>query len=521
MKKNVLMVLVAIMAIWQNVFAYNFSAVAPSGQTLYYKYANDGVWVTFPCAHNVPGQPANFYYGYPKPTGALIIPDTVVYNNTSLPVTGIGADAFFCCNGLTSVAIGGNVNKIDSAAFLGCTGMASIYVPNSVVNIGWGPFYDCSGLQSPVYNDKLFIYMPTTYSGDYSIPVGIEEICATAFQECINITSIDIPYTITTIGQQAFFGCSNLHSLNIPSSVDSIAINAFSLSGIDTLVLFGNPPVFAIATNMTDISSTTNLIVSCNNATAYYNAPGWSHFTNITESFLYNFQTGDNGNGFVSILSTPTCTSPAVILASPNEGYQFSQWSDGSFDNPRALTITSDTTIVGLFTLIGSDTVYFHDTTYINVHDTTLVHDTIYLPYYVHDTTTLHDTLYVAVHDTIIAYVNVPVHATVFAYIEVPVHDTVYLPQYIYDTIWLHDTIYITSEGIDGVDALNAKVYSCNGQIVVNGASGNTVTLYDASGRVLAIKQDNYTSLRFDAPVSGTYMIKIGAYPARKVVVIR
>ena len=30
-----------------------------------------------------------------------------------------------------------------------------------------------------------------------------------------------------------------------------------------------------------------------------------------------------------------------------------------------------------------------------------------------------------------------------------------------------------------------------------------------------------YNPLRFDAPVSGTYMIKIGNYPARKVVVIR
>ena len=71
------------------------------------------------------------------------------------------------------------------------------------------------------------------------------------------------------------------------------------------------------------------------------------------------------------------------------------------------------------------------------------------------------------------------------------------------------------------MDGINAKVYSSHGQVVVEGADGNTVTLYDVVGRVLATKRDDYTAMRFDVPVSGTYMIKIGNYPARKVVVIR
>ena len=95
----------------------------------------------------------------------------------------------------------------------------------------------------------------------------------------------------------------------------------------------------------------------------------------------------------------------------------------------------------------------------------------------------------------------------------------VYVP--IHDTIIIHDTIYITQEGIGGTDALNAKVYSSRGQIVVEGADGNTVTFFDLSGRVLATKQDYGTAIRFDIPASGTYMIKIGNHTARKVVVIR
>ena len=101
--------------------------------------------------------------------------------------------------------------------------------------------------------------------------------------------------------------------------------------------------------------------------------------------------------------------------------------------------------------------------------------------------------------------------------------DTTIIHNQYYDTIFvhLHDTIYITQEGIDGVDGINAKVYSGRGQIVVEGADGNMVTLYDVTGRILATKQDYGTPVRFDAPASGTYMIKIGNYQARKVVVIR
>lgn len=57
-----------------------------------------------------------------------------------------------------------------------------------------------------------------------------------------------------------------------------------------------------------------------------------------------------------------------------------------------------------------------------------------------------------------------------------------------YDTVYLHDTIYVTTEGIDGVDGVSAKIYQRGGQIVVEGAEGNTVTLYDAVGRVLATR---------------------------------
>jgi hypothetical protein len=82
----------------------------------------------------------------------------------------------------------------------------------------------------------------------------------------------------------------------------------------------------------------------------------------------------------------------------------------------------------------------------------------------------------------------------------------------------LRDTIFV---GVDDVEALDAKIYANNGQIVVEGADGNKVVLYDVTGRILATKVDEYAPLRFDIPVSGTYLVKIGNHAARRIVMIR
>ena len=253
------------------------------------------------------------------------------------------------------------------------------------------------------------------------------------------------------------------------------------------------------------------------------------------------------GGGVVPLNGTTTLT------AIPSGSSIFLTWSNGVTDNPYTLTATSDTSLQAYFTLpdtlIFRDTInhYIHDTTFINnyVHDTTIqyvnqyIHDTTYINNYVHDTTILYMNQYV--HDT--TYINNYIHDTVrmttqmFDTTIVNVYhfdtaiyntyhfDTLIVKNHYYDTVYItthhYDTIYITEQGIGDVDGINAKVYSSNGQVVVEGANGNMVTLYDVTGRVLAAKQDDYAPMRFDAPATGTYMIKIGAYPARKVVGIR
>ena len=210
-----------------------------------------------------------------------------------------------------------------------------------------------------------------------------------------------------------------------------------------------------------------------------------------------------------------------------------------------------DTTIVEVPVYVHDTTTvtvteYVHDTTTVTeteyVHDTTVVnvpvHDTVYVSdgtiIYVHDTTTVEVPVNVYVHDTTTIEVQVPVYVydttTVYdtTVVEVPVHDTTTVTEYIHDTvevtvivhdtIFIHDTIFV---GIEGVDALDAKIYGNNGQIVVEGADFNEVILFDVNGRILARRQDEGLPLRFDIPASGAYLVKIGNHAARRIVMIR
>ena len=75
------------------------------------------------------------------------------------------------------------------------------------------------------------------YSGDVVIPsivsykgkeYTVMEIGTSAFQECINLTSIELPSTLKQIDARAFLDCSALKEVVIPSHVSTINTDAFA-----------------------------------------------------------------------------------------------------------------------------------------------------------------------------------------------------------------------------------------------------------------------------------------------------
>ena len=77
-------------------------------------------------------------------------------------------------------------------------------------------------------------------------------------------------------------------------------------------------------------------------------------------------------------------------------------------------------------------------------------------------------------------------------------------------------TAYFENEGTQGIEDVGdqrseVRVYAVEGKIMVEGAEGETVRVYDVMGRPV----DNY------ALPTGTYLVRVGDLPARRVVVLR
>ena len=92
-----------------------------------------------------------------------------------------------------------------------------------------------------------------------------------------------------------------------------------------------------------DGSTTNPRTVTVNNNmsfTAYFNTQQYTITTNVTPA----------GSGTVTGGGTYPYGATATLTATPNSGFEFLQWSDGSLQNPRVITVTGDATYTALFT---------------------------------------------------------------------------------------------------------------------------------------------------------------------------
>ena len=259
-------------------------------------------------------------------------------------VTNIGNGAFAYCSSLTSVTIPNSVKNIGRSTFFGCSVLTSIAIPNSVTSIGDNAFSGCSGLTSiDVAADNInycsvegvlfnkdqtsLIKYPGGKQGAYIIPNSVTSIRSDAFSGCTSLTSITIPNSVTNIEGYAFHGCSVLTSVTIEAETP--------------------PTLGSSIENVFDSRYLTSIYVPCGTSETYRTAAGWSSYASkIKEQSLPYAITTNALNGTISIDSI--CLD-ITLTAIPNEGYYFTQWSDGNKDNPRTFVLTQDTTFTAEF----------------------------------------------------------------------------------------------------------------------------------------------------------------------------
>ena len=329
--------------------AYDFSAVAPSGQTLYYNIVNGEAQVTYNYSYSIGGN--------------LIIPDTVTYNGSTYSVTSIGDYAFFylycACTSLTSVTIPNSVTTIGEGAFVYCTSLTSITIPNSVTSIGSNAFDECFSLTSITIPNSVttigggaFSYCTSLTS--VTIPNSVTSIGVGTFRECTSLTSVTIPNSVTSIGGSAFSNCSSLTSITIPNSVTTIGGDAFQNdTNIVTVVVMPDNPVYDSRNGCNAIIETASntLIFGCkatiipNSVTSIGNGAFWgcSSLTSIT---IPNSVTSIGDDAFNWCTSLTSITIPNSVTSI----------GDGAFiwcTSLTNVTIPNSVTSIGDYTFYG------------------------------------------------------------------------------------------------------------------------------------------------------------------------
>ena len=137
----------------------------------------------------------------------------------------------------------------------------------ATVSFSGSHHYDHTDEYTGDYSGSVTIPATVTHDGTtYSVTI----IGVGAFDDCRNLTAINIPNSVTTIGDGAFEGCTGLTAINIPTSVTTIGNSAFSgCSSLATISVASDNPKYDSRNNCNAIieTATNTLIAGCKNTT--------------------------------------------------------------------------------------------------------------------------------------------------------------------------------------------------------------------------------------------------------------
>jgi len=115
----------------------------------------------------------------------------------------IGTSAFYNCVALQTVVLNEGCLSIGDLAFDQCNDLHEVKVPASLESVGINVF-EHTKIEEPIYSTRLFIRMPESATGTYTVPDGIEKIAARAFRFCQKLNTVVLPSSLKEIGREAF-----------------------------------------------------------------------------------------------------------------------------------------------------------------------------------------------------------------------------------------------------------------------------------------------------------------------------
>lgn len=515
MKKQILFltVMTSLLLVSHNAQSQAFSAISPSGHTLYFWVSCD-TCSSVRLINNANPNPygyvdsstTNAYLNY---TGNLVIPATVSHNGCTY-----------------------NVVEICNSCFRNCIGLTSVTIPSTIGYISYEAFENCIGLTTINYNASNCAIENTTWSGLYSDFV---------FSGCNNVTIINIGDDVRNISPYTFRYFKNLTTISIGKNVETFYWNALAdtLNSLNTVnynakdmhvqginsetvgLLEGRENSLTNLTIGNDVEKIPNsTFMDCTNLTSVvFNADSCG-----TASYSFNgcnnistFAFGANVKIIPSRLCLGLSTLTSVTI--PN-----SVRSIGMYAFERCTGLQSVTIGSSVKDMYGA----FEDCT--NITTVVIPDATTDISRAFNGCTGLHSvTIGSSVEQmgrtfsgcTHLTTINVraeyPPTCNEGTFENVPAYADIIVPcgaKYRYEVTDYWKNFSRITEDCDGIEDVNTgdiRIWTENGRIHAEGTDGAPVNVFDMFGR----------NVRNENLPAGVYMVKVGTYPARKVVVIR
>ena len=212
----------------ENVFGYNAFATVKVPLSSIATYRQAEGWKNF----------TNYY-------GGEVINNGITYRINEKDAMVAAAEATLTeANIPSAVEFGGNqyaVIKINEKVFSGNTNLTVVTLPDGLVEIGAFAFNECRLLKAVKIPSGVTTIPNDCFSKCSSlesvkIPEGVTTIGSCAFQSC-NLNALTLPESLETIGRYAFDSNRSLKSVNIPAKVKTIGEQAFYNCGLTDLVI--------------------------------------------------------------------------------------------------------------------------------------------------------------------------------------------------------------------------------------------------------------------------------------------
>lgn len=408
------------------------------------------------------------------------VPDGVTGTiNVPSYVRHIGEMAIGFNSHATSVSLPEGLTSIGAFAFNCCSAINNIVIPSTVTSIGICPFSYCPQLTNlSIANGNTHYVLDglMLYSIGYDTLVSCHKSGATVtlnpnvkvlggFENNTWVRNINIPEGVTDILDNCFNGCS-FSTIALPAHMKRIGEKAFSennsLANVtmpETLLSMGKG-AFEWCIRLTSIVIPDSLRVISQEA--FNSCPNLSTITwgNAVEEIGYA--------AFWAMSAFHLILPPTLRKI---DDYAFAACSN----NLRTVTFSGpvDTIGIAVFRSANLDHIWFTD--------------------------------------------SIP-PATAGALDQIGRLDSIIIPcgslnAWLADSYWQNfaDKYHEACESIDDIRTSDIRVYSLGDRIVVEGADGETVHIFDITGR----------TIRNEALPTGVYMVKVGDRPACKVAVIR